>query len=585
MSTLKLFLQQHVQGFATLACVTASLLIQERGHAQALIAVDLLGYRPEDIKIAVVKEFDSETFEVVDITTNLPVYTAKIRGDAIRDESTGDITYIADFTGLKTPGKYQLWLPGTTVRSNEFRIHSDVYRSAALASLESYYYQRCGVEVNNGTIWRHAPCHINDAVFFDNPSSAKDMIGGWHDAGDYGKFVTTATLSVAFLMYLYETEPTKFSDHQLLIPEVGNGIPDILDEVRWELTWLLKMQREDGGVYHKVSTKKWTGEYLPHRDTGTRYIFRVSSTATGAFAAVTALGARSFKKWDPEFAHVLLKASVNAWSFLDNHREIVPPGGFENPPGVVGGAYADENDVDERLWASVELYRLTGNTDYHKYFLANYTRFGGVNYPISWRNVQNFAYYSYLQDPRLSSNQDAQNYIVSTLKGYSDNLVKRIEGNGYRCVLKGSHYYWGSNGVALGFAFDLIQAYEVTREPRYLSGALDVLHYILGRNAFSLSFVTGVGSNAVTHPYHQFSMTLRKQQPVPGMLVGGPNKYSKLRGKVLSEYPAKSYEDSEKNYFVNETAIYWTAPFVFVAGYFSKFEQVATEDTRTTDNN
>jgi endoglucanase len=423
------------------------------------------------------------------------------------------------------------------------------------------------MEVNNGAMWQHSGCHLNDAAFFDDPSQHKDVAGGWHDAGDYGKFVATASVSAAFLIYSYELQPEKYTDRQLKIPEAGNGIPDILDEARWELQWLLKMQNDEGGVYHKVSTKKWTGEYLPQDDPDTRYIFPVSSTATGSFAAVTALGARVFTKWDKQFSFSLLRASVAAWKFLDNHRNIVPAGGFRNPEGVEGGEYGDKQDDDERLWASVELFRTTNKDEYRQYFLTNYQRLGGIIHPISWAEVENFAYYSYLKLPMNESDFHARSFVITKLTNLCDDLLKRIETNGYRYVLNPDEYYWGSNSVAAGYAFDLIQAFEATKQSRYLNAALDQLHYLLGRNTFNTSFVTGVGTNPVRHPYHQFSIMLNASNPVPGLLVGGANRNSKLQGAAISNYPGKCYEDNEKNYFVNEVAINYTAPLVFLVGY------------------
>lgn len=536
-----------------------------------VILVNQLGYRPDDRKLVVVKDPPVGEYEVWNMESNRLVLRATLKAVGMKDENTGDIVFTLDLSDLRTAGVYQIRFPHSDVTSPEFRIGVDVYDSLCLATLESFYFQRCGTQVHNGTVWKHPACHLFDATLFDNHTLTKEVVGGWHDAGDYGKFVATATVSTAFLLYLYELQPHKFTDGQLKIPEAGNGVPDVLDEVRWELTWLLKMQTPGGGVYHKVSTKKWTGEYLPHQDPDTRYIFQESSTATGAFAAVCALGARVFRELDKEFSRALLKAAILAWNYLEKNRTIVPPGGFRNPAGVEGGEYGDSRDDDERLWAAVELLRTTGNVEYHSYFLTQYRNLGGITYPVSWEHVQNFAYYSYLKIPVSQTDYAARSLVIATLTGYSDDLIQRTEQNGYRLVLRSDQFYWGSNSVVAGYAFDLIQAYEATKLRRYLNAALDQFHYLLGRNTFNKSFVTGVGSDPVRYPYHQFSMMLHAGKPVPGMLVGGPNRGSRLQGKVISEYPGKCYEDYEKNYFVNEVAINYTAPLVFLSGYLSDF--------------
>ncbi len=536
------------------------------------ILVDQLGYRPTDAKIAMIRGITGKTFHVMNLANNRAAFSGKVRPVGTIDENTGDTLYEMDFTKVRAPGRYQIWMSEISATSPEFTITDDAYRPAALAAIQSYYYQRCGTEVNNGTPWNHPPCHLDDATVYANPSLTSNVVGGWHDAGDYGKFVATGAVSAEFLLSLYESQPGKFSDGQLQIPERNNSVPDILDEARWELEWLLKMQGADGGVSHKVSTKKWTGEHLPDKDPDRRYLFDVSSTATGSFCAITAAGARVFKKWDSEFARRLLRSSLIAWKYLELHPSIVPPDGFHNPPGVEGGEYGDAQDRDERLWASAELYRTTLSDVYHRYFLVHYMDCGGINYPVSWEHVQNFAYYSYLSVPAKRIDYKARSFIIASLTTYSDDLLRRIAVSGYRCVLTSNQFYWGSNSVALGYAYDLIHGYEVTGFARYLAGAVDQLHYIFGRNTFGQTFVTGIGSTPVRHPYHQFSM-LRDVRPVPGLLVGGPNKNSRLNGKVLSKFSGKCYEDSEKNYYVNEVAINYTAPLAFVAGYFARLDR------------
>ncbi|MFI5251232.1 MAG: glycoside hydrolase family 9 protein [Bacteroidota bacterium] len=555
----------------------AELLLSQTG-----IIIDQLGYRPNDPKIAFIRQAYNGNFQVINILTKKVSFEHHISAIGSPDDGTGDDVFNLDFSDLTAPGSYYIAIPGLQVQSAVFRISNEVYNEAVTRGLESFYYQRCGTEVKNGTVWQHPACHLDDAYFYVDPSNKIDLTGGWHDAGDYGKFTATGTISAAFLLYLYEDRSDEFLDHQLNIPETANKIPDILDEVRWELSWLLKMQNNEGAVYHKVSTKQWTGEYLPQDDPDKRYVYAVSSTATGSFAAVTALGARIFGKWDKPFSQILLRASINAWQYLQNHRTIVPEGGFHNPPDVSGGEYGDIEDTDERLWAAVELYRTTDNQEYHHYFVQMYKELGTLN-PVSWEMVQNFAVNSYLKIPAEQTDFTARSLLVARLTGYCDLLLKKIELGGYRCVLKSGEFYWGSNSVDAAYTFDLLGAYQTTKSVTYLNGAIDQLHYLLGRNTFSLSFETGVGANPVQHPYHQFSMMLNAGSPVPGLLVGGPNKNSQLNGIVISEFPGKCYEDNEKNYYVNEVAINYTAPFVYLAGYLANLAGNSATDSGMND--
>ncbi|MBD3615437.1 MAG: glycoside hydrolase family 9 protein [Gracilimonas sp.] len=544
--------------------------------------MNTVGYSSGSPKLAFtsVKVQSGDVFKIVQAKTLETVFEGSIDVNKVKSTIFGDIIHELNFTSFDKPGVYRLWIPSLGVRSSQFEIANQVYNEAVKTAIESYYYQRCGTEVNIGTSWTHKVCHIDDAVYYGNGKDKLDVSGGWHDAGDYGKFSVNTAVSLAYLLYLYDHQPDKFYDGQLRIPENSNNVPDLLDEARWAMQWLMKMQNEKGGVFHKVQKKKWTGEYLPHNDPDTRYIFEVSSTATADFAAVSAIGSRLFKEINPHFSDSLRKAAVRAWDYLSRHPEIVPDGGFTNPSDVRGGEYGDTNDADERLWASVELYRLTGETKYHEYFLKNYQSVDEPKMPpVSWKSIGEFAIYSYLRLPEKDQNLEARKIIIEKIRAYADKLVKQIAGSDYRIALKENEFYWGSNSVVLGYAFDLIQAYEFTEMELYKEAALDQLHYILGRNPFGLSFVTGIGSTSVKNPYHQFSSELNVSKPVPGMLVGGPNNHNNLNDQVLSAYPGKAYEDNSKNYVVNETAINYTAPFVYVAGYFSNLAktEVASE--------
>ncbi len=540
------------------------------------ILIDQLGYLINEPKIAFFKNNYPGTFEIINSKNNKVVYKSSADKLGINDKATGDKVYTLNFTNVNKEGSYLLFLPEKDLKSGVFRIASNVYDVCAVKTLESFYYESCGIKINNGTKWGHPACHTKPAAFFNDPSKTKNVTGGWHDAGDYNKFVPTTSVSIAFMLYSYEYNPDFFYDGQLNFPESHNSIPDILDEAKWGLEWLLKMQRKDGAEYQKVSIKKWTGEHLPSKEPDRQYIFGISSASTADAAAVFALGARVINRYNKNFAIKLLKASLNAWKFLTAHKKNIPQGGFKNPAGVSGGEYNDPHDADERLWASVELYRLTGSDSYINYFESHYKKVGGPNYTVSWKNTANFGLYSFLDIKDLTTGLQLRKTILNALRSYANYLLIRISSSGYRCALTPDEYFWGSNSIDLGFAFDLINAYKFTNEKKFLEGALEQLHYILGRNTFGISFVTGVGFNPVRYPYHQFSMIKTPGDPVPGMVVGGPNKFSHINGKIISNYPGSCYEDNEKNYYVNEPAINYTAPLVFDASFFSKTDTMIT---------
>ena len=554
--------------YLTYALTAFLLLVGCSGNGKSeFVAVNLVGYPTNDIKQAFLVNAEAEAFELVNKSNGNVVFAGSAGPSKPKDAATGDKVTVLDFSDFNKPGTYFIRINEPAFyESTSFKIDRDIYSAAALAAVQSYYYHRCGTPVDNGTKWHYEMCHLQDAPFYEAGHRNKDVTGGWHDAGDYNKFSVNTSLSAALLLYSYQANPGTFYDGQLNIPEASNRIPDILDEVKWGLDWLLKMQREDGGVYHKVSQKKWVGEFLPHNDPSERHIFDVSSAATASFAATTALGSRQFKPYSYEYAVELKKASEKAWDYLVNHPDDVPQGGFKNPPDVKGGEYGDVDDIDERLWAALELYRLTNEPTYLQYFMEHHSRISKEDIPpISWRDVESFVLNTFLDIKTNERYRLEKEHIKSAIVAHADRVLDTRSENSYRNLIKHTEYYWGSNSVGLAYAHDLLQAYELTGKPEYKEGAYDQLHFILGRNPFNLSQITGVGSRAVEHPYHQLSELDDTKEPVPGMLVGGPNNYLLLNDREISPFPAYNYEDSFNNYLVNEVAINFTAIFAYVS--------------------
>lgn len=189
-----------------------------------------------------------------------------------------------DFSSVNTTGRF--FLEGHEVRSSIFRIAEDSFQEATRLLLRSYYLQRCGHELlDPETGLSHLACHLDDGVYprdddLNKEGLHRDATGGWHDAGDYGKYIAPAAVTVNRLMSLYLMAPERYPDDALAIPESGNGRSDLLDELIVELDWMLKMQRSDGAVYRKVSGAKWPSVVSPDGDDQTRYIYGVSSPET-----------------------------------------------------------------------------------------------------------------------------------------------------------------------------------------------------------------------------------------------------------------------------------------------------------------
>lgn len=521
---------------------------------------------------------NATTFQLIEESSGNVVFLGSLNLISTSDPATGMSIRKGDFSNFTSDGIYYIKL-NTNDTSFHFKITSNVFEDVFKKSLKAFYFQRCGSQLfyQHAGVYQRQVCHTGDGFYHSSTgqSGFKFSRGGWHDAGDYGKYVVNAGISAATLLMAYELFPDYFNSDSLNIPESGNGIPDILDEVKYEVQWFLTMQAEDGAVYHKLTKEQFESFVMPSQDSGMRYIYQKSSTATGNFIAVLARFYRLYKNYDSSFANQCLNAAINAWNWLSNQSSIVPAGGFRNPSGTQTGEYGDYDDKDERLWAAAELFESTGQQSFKDYYEFNYNLGGLINSTMNWQNVRTLAHLTYLFSKQTSANQFVKSQILNSLISYSNNLVNKRNSNGFGVTLNPGEYYWGSNSQVLNNGILLILTYIKTNDSKYLSSAIEQINYILGSNAHNLSFVTGVGKKYPMKPHHRPSEADGIVEPIPGFVVGGPNQY--LDDPILQQYfnqntpPALCYIDHLQSYASNEIAINWNAPLVFVSGFMNKF--------------
>lgn len=537
------------------------------------IKIDQVGYLQSAPKTAMVAaRMSAGEFFVRRISDDFIEFKGKL-GAPTADADSGDRVQIADFTRLEKSGEYYLDVPKVG-RSWKFSIGKDVYARAFYLAMRSFYGQRCGIAVDlspDFPQYKSEACHLKGAFHSSSGKTGKHVSAkGWHDAGDYGRYVVNSGISTGTLLWTYEIFGEKIGKINLKIPESGNGTPDILNEIRWNLDWMLAMQDADGGVFQKQTSENFSDFVMPEKDNSISYVIGTgeepfkSSCATADFAAVTAIAARIYKPFDKNYTEKNLTAAQNAWRWLKKNPNVL----YKNPKGILTGEYGDKNCGDERLWASAELWRTTGDEDYRRYFLENYRQYKtAINSqnPPSWATVAPFALWSYALGQK---NEDAAAKAIKndTVKA-ADEIVERTKRNGYQMSLTKDDYVWGSNAVAANYGMQLLVTNELKNDARYRRAAVENLHYLLGRNAFSLSFVTQLGENAFRNPHHRPSAADKNIEPYPGLLSGGPNRARQdpaMKKLPVNLPPAKMYLDEQDSYASNETAINWNAPLVFL---------------------
>jgi endoglucanase len=537
------------------------------------IKVDQLGYLPVLPKVAMVTaKAGASEFTVRDAQSESVVFRGKLAAPA-DDTDSGERVQAADFSKLAKSGKYYLDVPGVG-RSWDFAIGPQVYARAWYLAMRSYYGQRCGIAVDLGPEfpgYKHAACHLEGAWHASSGKSGpRESKGGWHDAGDYGRYVVNSGISTGTLLWAWELYGQRLAKIKLNLPESGNGAPDMLNEIRWNLDWMLTMQDADGGVWHKQTSEQFCGFVMPEADKLVSFVIGTGSEpfklscATGDFAAVMAIAARVYKPYDAAFATRALNAAEKAWTWLGAHPDVT----YRNPQGVGTGAYGDRSCADERIWATSELYRTTGKAEYGNWFVAHYAEFRksiAADNPPAWPNVGALALWTYALG--MHGDERAIAAIRQDSLAAADAIVERTARNGYRVSLTSQNYIWGSNSVVANYGMQLLLANTFQKDPRYVETAMDNLHYLLGRNTFSLSFVTQVGANPFRHPHHRPSGADQNEEPWPGLLSGGPNRGRQdaaMRKLPANLPPAKSYMDDQEAYSANEVAINWNAPLVFL---------------------
>jgi len=562
------------------------------------VRVNQLGYFPRARKLATVAGFGEtqQDWRLEQAGRLLAYGKAKVLG---ADASSGDVVQLVDFTAVDTSARDLVLRVGGEA-SYPFDITDDLYRKLKYDALKYFYHNRSGIEISlpyaGEARWARPAGHAKSdkAVPCGKDTGCDytlDVSRGWYDAGDHGKYVVNGGIAVWTLMNAYERfaalgDVAVFGDGKLGIPEGGNGVPDLLDEARWEMEFMLGMQVPEGKplfgmAHHKMHDVEWTTLGLaPHEAEAAmkRQLRPPSTAATLNLAATAAQAARLFRRYDAKFAARCLGAAERAYLAAKSNPSRFAPVSDRNG----GGPYEDQNVADEFYWAAAELYVTTKQPKYLADLTASkfHTKMtdpaAGALSIMGWQETDALGTLSLALSKGVLSEAEAKLQRDKVLHA-ADALLAITAREGYRfpfAVPGDGKYPWGSNSFVLNNAIALAYAYDFTKKDDYLEAAIFALDYVLGRNALAQSYVTGYGEWPLRNPHHRFwahQASAGYPEAPPGVVSGGPNSslqdpYVKSAG-LLGCAAQKCFIDHIEAYSANEITINWNAPLAWIAAY------------------
>lgn len=547
----------------------APVAFNDRRQTNDNIRVNQLGYLPNHPKSAYLGEymgsggdmkFPAQQFELLD-ASGKSTFKGAIKPRGVRDELVGQTVYELDFTSFNTPGNYRIFVPGVGL-SYRFDIGSKAITPAFVNLMRGSFHQRCGHGVDAEYSRHHRlACHLDDAYVneksttlgFVKPKNKAPLyltefgdrhqqaIHGHHDAGDYGKYTTNGAGYVYSILQAMEMFPEKFRHDNLGFPFSGNGIPDFIDECKWELDWLENMQDTDGGVFGVIRPNNGGYENSMPPAKAHRFFFPKDTVFAGSFAGALARAARSplVKQYFPKDAERYQEKAIKAWQWLEKNHTYVQYFHYGQEFG----------DWDERNWAAIELYAATGDEKYHRYFLQNFDP--NRRRWDWWGLFEASGYatnsYAFLKDRKRD---DAMlKRTQQAIRDACDKHVRESKAFPYRLSMPSesmNHKSYGWYFPASTFGYDLLCGYALDGKKEYLDTIIHNLDYTFGANPFGYFLQSGLGAKRNIEVVDNESTFDNIIEPVPGIPlgIGSPGFYWLARyerkpaeGQYPSEWP------------------------------------------------
>lgn len=569
------------------------------------VHVNQLGYLPQSEKVAVVESSSKtpENWELLEPSGKVVARgVTEVKG---QDSEAGESLHWARLGALTSPTEGLSLRVGDDL-SPVFSIRSDLYHQLKYDALAYFYHNRSGTPIAMPWVkdakWSRPAGHLSDSqvpCVAHYCSYQLDVQGGWYDAGDFGKYVVNGGIALWTLLNLYEREQAigttldDFADGKLSIPESNNKVSDLLDEARWEMEFLLKMQVPEGRpkagmAFHKIHDSYWTplGQ-VPPQQSRTRFLYPPSTAATLNLVATAAQCARIWRTIDPAFSERCRVAAVRGWNAANEYPRVYASAMSSNG----GGPYEDSNVTDEFYWAAAELFITLGDpkllhylqrSPFHGKFPAQVGQERVSQHTsMTWQSTQALGAISLAIVPNNLPQSELDSIRAGIVKA-ADDYLRLAERRGYRVPMQvgaDSNYPWGSNSFVANNGIVLALAADISKKPEYAQGAIQAMDYLLGVNPLGFSYVSGYGTRYLQNPHHRFwahQKSGRCPSPPPGALAGGPNSKlvdPKSQHRISGCAPERCYTDDVDAYGVNEVAINWNAPLAWLAAWIDERAQ------------
>lgn len=540
--------------------IIPSCTLNLNAEPEIYIRFNQLGYNNNDFKTAIVlseSKLEGKSISIINTKNGEKVYSASFEKN-LGTYGNFPFTYSIDFSGIITTGEY--YIQYAQQKTFSFKIGENVFTGLADSLLEFFKVQRCGYTEP----YLHKVCHISDAtsIVEGNRVLAKniDVTGGWHDAGDYVKFLNTSAFATYMLLFSYDFDPVKFG-----FDNNKNGTPDILEEAKVGLDWMLRCYYEKNKLITQVQDLRDhdVGWRLPEDDQlgfDRPAFVGMGKNLIGIYSAAMALASRIWKEkmQYPEFSAQCISAAENIYSIREKVANVDSSG---------SGQYLDNNYEGKLALGAIELYLATSKTSYLN-DAATYADSAKSDYWWSWGNINSLSHFRLAKFiPRFTD------YIENNLEVFNKNKDKNLFG-------KGTDISWGTNVTLLGITLQNILYKKLTNDIKFDSVAVIQRDFILGRNPWGVSFISKAGKNFTSNFHHQIA---ELKGWLPGGFAAGPAKKEFVDKYKLSYTKADRYSkfqtnddyyrDDKIDFITNEPTITGNATAIFVFGNYSAWKR------------